>query len=163
MLSSSSPQKGFTLIELVMVIVLLGILSFGAVSLFASRDAYAGYIAKSQFISSALLAQQVALGMSATNDPVNLVIERDTNDVWNFTLTKASGGLSRTTSQDSSGTSLIIDGVTLTQGASRTFTWDSKANLTDGLNHEIRFAGTSNYRVCLSSSGYAYESQVACP
>ena len=159
----ASTQQGFTLIELVMVIILIGILSYGAVSLFASRDAYAGYSAKSQLISSALLAQQIALGMSATTDPVSLVIQRDTNDVWNFTLNKSSTSLSRTISQASSGTNLIIDGVTLAQGASRTFTWDSKANLSDGSNHEIRFAGASNYRVCLSSSGYAYESQAVCP
>jgi MSHA pilin protein MshC len=158
-------QNGFTLIELVMVIVLIGILSYGSVSLFASRDAYSGYIAKSQLISIALLAQQIAMGMSATVDPVNLVIERDTDDVWNFTLTKTASPLTKpiTSSQESSGSSLIIDGVTLAQGDSKTFIWNSKANLTDGQNHEIRFSGNNNYHVCLSSSGYAYESQVVCP
>ena len=59
-------QSGFTLIELVMVIVLIGILSYGAASLYSSRDGFAGFIAKDQLIASGLLAQQVAMGMSAT-------------------------------------------------------------------------------------------------
>jgi len=155
-------QSGFTLIELVMVIVLIGILSYGASSLYSSRDAFAGYIAKQQLISSALLAQQIAMGMSATNDPVSLSVGLDSDDVWIFTLTKV-GQSATTLTQDSSGGSLVIDSAAITAGASQTFTWNSQASISDGANHEIRFVGTTTHYVCLSSSGYAYESQAACP
>jgi len=163
-------QSGFTLIELVMVIVLIGILSYGASSLFSSRDGFAGFIAKDQLISSALLAQQVALGMSATNDPVSLTVGVelvDGDNLWTFRLTKVNPSGSDFTldpvTQDASGGNLDIDGVAISAGASQTFTWNSQANLSDGANHEIRFTGLRTYRVCLSSSGYAYESQVVCP
>jgi len=158
-------QGGFTLIELVMVIVLISIMSYGAASLFASRDAYSGYIAQDQLISSALLAQQVALGMSATNNPVSLSVGVEAiggKDHWFFDLTKVGEPTIRVT-QEPSGSSLVIDGTTIGSGSSQTFTWDSRANLTSGNNHEIRFSGDMTYRVCLSSSGYAYESTVACP
>lgn len=158
-------QSGFTLIELVMVIVLIGVLSYGAASLYSSRDSFAGFIAKDQLISSGLLAQQVAMGMSgmsATADPVELKVERDTDDIWVFTLTK-SGLPSMITSQDSSGTSISVDGTTLTAGASQTFTWNSNASMSDGANHHVYFVGTNTFRVCFSESGYVYESQVACP
>lgn len=155
-------ESGFTLIELVMVIVLIGIMSYGAASLFSSRGAYSGFIAKDQLISSALLAQQVALGMSATNNPVSLSVGVSGSNQWAFILTKV-GEPSITVTQDPSGASLLIDGVTISSGSSQTFTWDSDANLTSGNNHEIRFVGETSYRVCFSSAGYAYESTAACP
>jgi len=159
---SNKSETGFTLIELVMVIVLIGIMSYGAASLFASRDAYSGFIAKDQLISSALLAQQVALGMSATPNPVSLSVGIDGSDQWAFVLTKV-GEPAITVTQDPSGSSLVIDGVTITTGSSQLFTWDSNANLSSGNNHEVRFVGDTTYRVCFSSAGYAYESTVACP
>jgi len=156
-------QSGFTLIELVMVIVLIGILSYGAASLYSSRDGFAGFIAKDQLISSGLLAQQVAMGMSATANSVSLKVERrSSDDFWVFTLTKV--GLSPVVfSQDSSGSSISVDDTTLSAGASHTFTWNSNASLSDGDNHHVYFVGANTFRVCFSASGYVYESQVACP
>jgi prepilin-type N-terminal cleavage/methylation domain-containing protein len=163
MKNSYKSQAGFTLIELVMVIVLIGVLSYGAASLYSSRDSFAGFIAKDQLISSGLLAQQVAMGMSATADPVALKVERRTSDgFWVFTLTKV--GLSPViASQDASGNSISVDGVTLAAGASHTFTWNSNASLNDGANHHVYFVGTNTFRVCFSASGYVYESQDPCP
>jgi len=155
-----------------MVIVLIGILSYGASSLYSSRDAFAGYIANKQLISSALLAQQIAMGMSAINDPVSLSVGVelvDGDNLWTFRLTKVNPADADSpfepdpVAQDSSGGSLVIDGATIAAGASRTFTWNSQANMSDGANHEIRFVGTTTHTVCLSSSGYVYESQAACP
>ncbi len=146
-----------------MVIVLIGILSFGAASLFSSRDAYAGFIAKDQLISMALLGQQVALGMSADVDPVSLTVAVNSDDQWVFTLNK-SGQTPFVMDQDASDGTLRVDGVSLGSGSSRTFTWNSEASLVSGSNHEIRFdSGGLTSRVCLSSSGYAYESTGACP
>ena len=156
-------QSGFTLIELVMVIVLIGILSYGAVSLYASRDGFAGFIAKGQLVSTGLLAQKVALGMSAVANPVSLQItRRSSDDFWVFTLTKT-GLTPIVSSQDSSSNSIAVDGTTLAAGASHTFTWDSKANLSDGTNHNVSFVGDNTFRVCFSASGYVYQSSVACP
>ncbi len=155
-------QSGFTLVELVMVIVLIGVLSVAATSLFYTRDGYSSFVAQGQVVSSALLAQQVALGMSATNNPVSLTLAVDGAGDWVFTVSKA-GQSPIVVNQDSAGASLLVDGVTLSAGASYTFTWDSGANLTTGSNHEIRFAGSNTHRVCLSSSGYAYASSGACP
>ncbi|MFT6122493.1 MAG: prepilin-type N-terminal cleavage/methylation domain-containing protein, partial [Oleiphilaceae bacterium] len=135
-------QSGFTLIELVMVIVLIGVLSYGAASLYSSRDGFAGFIAKDQLISSGLLAQQVAMGMSATVNPVSLKVERSSDDVWVFTLTKVGVGLSPViSSQDASGNSISVDGTVLTAGASQTFTWNSNASMNDGANHHVYFVG----------------------
>jgi len=146
-----------------MVIVLIGILSYGAASLYSSRDGFAGFIAKDQLIASGLLAQQVAMGMSATANPVSLKVERrSSDDFWVFTLTKV-GHPSVIFSQDASGNSISVDDVILTAGASHTFTWNSNASLSDSTNHHVHFVGTNTFRVCFSASGYVYQSQAACP
>src|SRR3989338_6526784 len=98
-------QTGFTIIELIMVIVLIGILSVGARSLFFSRDSYAGFLARDQLVSAALLAQQQALGMSAINNPVTLVVANTGTD-WTFTVSK-SGALTTYTSTQESGASTL--------------------------------------------------------
>ncbi|MFT6905237.1 MAG: prepilin-type N-terminal cleavage/methylation domain-containing protein [Oleiphilaceae bacterium] len=155
-------QKGFTLIELVMVIVLLGILSVGASGLFSSKSSYAEYIAKEQLIAQGLLAQQIAFGMSATSDPVSLSVARSASGQTSFSLSKV-GQPALTELLDSSLNSPLVDGSALSNGTSVTFTWNSKAGLSDDTNHSVTFVGDKSYRVCFSSFGYVYESSVACP
>tara|TARA_R110001592_G_scaffold363077_1_gene680043 strand:+ start:8337 stop:8825 length:489 start_codon:yes stop_codon:yes gene_type:complete len=155
-------QKGFTLIELVMVIVLLGILSYGATGLFSSKSSYAEYFAKEQLISQGLLAQQIAFGMSATTNPVSLVISRDGAGLTTFSLNKT-GQTALPEILDASLSSPLIDGTALANGASFTFTWNSQGGLSDNTNHSVVFVGDKTYRVCFSSSGYVYGSGVACP
>jgi prepilin-type N-terminal cleavage/methylation domain-containing protein len=160
--ASLRSQQGFTLIELVMVIVLIGILSYGATSLFASKSTYAEFLAKEQLIAQGLLAQQVALGMSATVNPVSLIISRDAAGQTSFSLNKA-GQTALLERLDPALASPLIDGAALVNGSSVTFTWNSDAALADNANHEVRFVGDQTYRVCFSASGYVYESQAACP
>ena len=155
-------SKGFTLIELVMVIVLLGILSYGATSLFASRSSYSEYIAKEQLVSQGLLAQQIAFGMSATSNPVSLVLSRNASGNTSFSLNKA-GQSALIEELDSNLNSPLIDGTALANGTSATFTWNSRAEMSDNLNHSVVFAGDKTFRVCFSASGYVYESGASCP
>lgn len=155
-------QLGFTLVELVMVVVLLGLLSYGGVSLFASRSEYSNFIAKDLLISQALLAQQIALGNSSTVNPVSLTIS-NVSDVWNFGVQKVGSTNPPPVSVESDGNILQVDGVTLGSGSSQTFTWTGDAVLSDGNDHVIRFAGDRTFSVCLSSQGYAYEGSGGCP
>ncbi len=145
-----------------MVIVMIGILSYGATSLFSSKSTYAEYLAKEQLLAQGHLAQQVALGMSATNNPVSLQISRDGSGLTRFRLVKV-GQPALDEQLDPSLSSPLIDGSALANGSSYTFTWNSDAALSDNANHEVRFVGDKTYRVCFSASGYVYESQAACP
>lgn len=158
----SFQQSGFTLVELVMVIVLIGAISVGAASLFFSKGEYTAYIARGQLLSSALLAQQVALGTSATSNPVSLTVAVNGAGDWEFTLNKA-GQPARTQTQESAGGIVRVDGVTLNPGDSRVFTWDSQANLGSGSNRSVRFVAETSSWVCFSSSGYAYVGTGGCP
>ncbi len=157
-----SRQQGFTLIELVMVIVLIGALSVGAGSLFFSKGDYTAFVARGQLLSSALLAQQVALGMSANSNPVSLTVAITAGGDWQFTVNKT-GQPAQVLTQDAAGGSMRVDGVIFSPGDSQVFTWDSEANLTSGTNHSIRFTAETSSWVCLSAAGYAYAGNGSCP
>lgn len=146
-----------------MVIVLLGILSYGATGLFASRSSYSEYIAKEQLVSQGLLAQQIAFGMSATTDPVSLVLSRNASGKTSFSLNKT-GQSALVEELDSNLNSPLIDGAALANGASVSFTWNSRAEMADNANHTVVFAGDKTFQVCFSASGYvyAYESGDPC-
>lgn len=60
-------HQGFTLIELVAVIVLLGIVAVTVAPKFASRDGYTDYAARDQIIAAARLAQQRAMYDQSSN------------------------------------------------------------------------------------------------
>ena len=54
-------QRGFSLIELITVIVLVGILAVYAASRFAGKDVFADHAAQDQIIAAARIAQQRAM------------------------------------------------------------------------------------------------------
>ena len=61
MIMKAPKLSGFTLVELVMVIVLIGVLFVLGVGLFASRSAFSPLLATQQLASATLLVQQAAL------------------------------------------------------------------------------------------------------
>lgn len=65
--NSAPRSSGFTLIELVMVIILIGVLSALGVGLFAGRSAFSPLLATQQLSSATLLAQQAALAGNDSN------------------------------------------------------------------------------------------------
>ncbi len=75
---TSRPPHGFTLVELISVMALLGILSAVAFSHFSSTQSYRSIVLKDQLISIARLAQQAALNRH--NRQVDLELSRP--DDW---------------------------------------------------------------------------------
>jgi len=157
----SAKHHGFTLIELLMVIVLIGVLSVGAQSLFNSKDAYVDYIAKERLIALGLLGQQMALAVSADSVPPSgadaavLSVLR-AGDQVSFRLQKEGVLISQYT-VDSPTPAFTIDAAVLGAGSSVSFSWDRKADMKDGNNHQVTIQGSQTFKVCLSASGYVYE------
>ena len=144
------------MIELIMVIVILGILSVSASSLFSSKNAYVTFIAKDQLISMSLLAQQAALAQQNT---VIVLCVAQSSDEWTFEVRKVNcsdtaANLYVQVSVERGNASLLQNSAAFV--SPQTFTYNTSASLTSGSNVTFSFNGQYNELVCLASSGYAY-------
>lgn len=135
-------HQGFTLVELVMVMILVGILGSVGVGLFASSDIYAPGAARDQFIASALLAQKRALA-HVSGEPVQLSLQADAQQ-WQFQVAQNGITFSERTA-DRKGASLTVS------GGSFPVSFDSRSRT--GGNITLRFGAAV---ACLSSTGFAY-------
>jgi len=134
-------SSGFTLVELVMVIILIGVLSVLGIGLFAGRSAFSPLLATQQLASATLLAQQAALA----GNPANTLTIDVVDDDFTFTVGATTFNLPR------EGTSLNVAG-----GLPFTLTFDSSGAPTSGTNISFTFVGESTFETCLSSLGAVY-------
>ena len=86
---AGSASTGFTLVELITVITLVGILSMVAVPRMVGHDSFGSEEVARSFIGSARLAQQHAL--AHTDEAVQLAVAR-TTDGYDFEITRTAGG-----------------------------------------------------------------------
>lgn len=139
-------SSGFTLVELVMVIILIGVLSALGIGLFAGRSAFSPLLATQQLASATLLAQQAALAGNAAD---TLTIEQGGS---NFRFTVGSGTPDpRVFELPREGTSLSVAG-----GLPLTIGFNSKGAPDSGANLSLTFSGDSTFETCLSSLGAVY-------
>ncbi|MFE8072913.1 type II secretion system protein [Marinobacteraceae bacterium S3BR75-40.1] len=146
-------QQGFTLVELVTVMILIGIVSALGIGLFASKSSYTSLTARDLLLSTALLAQQRALSNPDSANAVTLTISQSSGQ-WTFSLAQgATWSTARTAEKDSSAT-LTIGGTTLANGGSQTLTYSAEADL--GSNTQVVFQSGSSHRLCIASTGFPY-------
>ena len=153
-------QQGFTLIELITVIILLGILSAFAISRFPSSQGYSATIIKNQFIASTRLAQQTSLSRSSPVGNVTLNVSVIGGD-WSLVVAGA-GGASYTAQVDR-GSEQVRFGTNLTAACSALtaaplmISFDGDGNRIPKQNLRVCIDSDIDYELCISPSGYAYE------
>lgn len=144
-IKTASLSSGFTLVELIMVLVLIGILSALGIGLFAGRSAFSPLLAQQQLASSVFLAQQAGLAGNGANA---LTVTQAADD-FVFAI-RDSGATVQEFRIARAGTSLSSPGVSFP------ITFNSNGSPDTSGNAEFTFSGDSTYIVCLSSLGAVY-------
>jgi|TARA_B110001454_G_scaffold29420_1_gene28762 MSHA pilin protein MshC len=153
-------QQGFTLIELITVIILLGILSTFAISRFPQKQGYSTAIIKNQLLASARLAQQTSLSRSSSIDNLIFNVFENSGD-WNFVISDGAGTsyeakIERGSEQIRFGTNLTAACSSLST-APFTVIFDGDGNRIPSQNLRICIDSATDFELCISPSGYAYE------
>lgn len=164
------PQQGFTLIELITVIILLGILSAFAVSRFSSSQSYSTAVIKNQLIASIRLAQQTAMSRTSVNSAssvgqTQLQITGDT-DNWFLNITSGPINYNAQVERDNeqvrygTNTSVSCSALTASTSTPLVLTFNGDGNRVPATALRIcvdRPSSAADIELCISPSGYAYE------
>lgn len=142
----SSRMSGFTLVELVVVVILIGALSAIVIGLSTNRSAFSPLLATQQLASATLLAQQAALA----GNPANALTIEQTTDNFRFTVGPATAN-PRVFEIARAGTSLSVPGT-----LPLTLNFNADGAPSTGANLNLTFSGDSTFQTCLSSRGAVY-------
>ncbi|MEC9256531.1 MAG: type II secretion system protein [Pseudomonadota bacterium] len=145
-------QRGFTLVEMIMVITLIAIISIGASSLFLNTDRYTTIAAREQLVATAVLAQRRALANAIAATPVNLTISQTSSD-WLYSVSQGTTTFG-TKEAPRSGAELAVNGASLSDGGSVTINFDTNAET--GAATQFVFSAGNSHSLCISASGFAY-------
>ncbi len=160
--------KGFTLIELIIVIILLSIVSALGIGLLSGTDGYAPRVASDQWLSGLRLSQRLALlrqdasnlltlNITQSSDAWSMSINQGTNELNRFDIDRNRINMHSSNSDFASACDVLpqstfpmafyLNGYGNQVNASRTQL---------SVNQRLCFVGTQSIELCISPSGYAY-------
>lgn len=135
--------RGFTLVELVTIIILIGVLSALGIGLFVRSSSFSPLLATQQLESATLLAQQAALAGNISHNTLSVT---SASDEFVFTV-----GSREPFRLQAGNTSLSVTGATFP------ISFDHFGRpKTSGNEVQFTFSGESTYRICLSPLGAVY-------
>lgn len=152
-------ESGFTLVELVMVILIIAILSAFAISRTSDQQGYSTTIVKNQFIASARQAQQTALSRASSGN-VSLTVSLSSGE-WSFQV--AGGGGDQHIISLEQGSERIRFGTNFSaacsalSGSTLSVQFDGDGNRDPSENLRVCIDSTPDIEMCISPAGYAYE------
>lgn len=161
--------KGFTLIELIVVIILISILSAVGIGLFSSSDQYSARLASDRWLAGLRLAQRLSLQKQNASNLVVMTVTSG-SDSWGFSIDQAGINLSDfeiekeqldiriSTSSFSAACSTLP-----VMSFPNTFNFNGYGDLVsatrvqESTNTRLCFIGAQTMDLCISPSGYTYE------
>lgn len=145
MRGATQQQSGFTLFELIMMIVLLGILAVSATALFPRSNPYASMAARDQLISAARFAQQTAMNRGPDVNVTLVLSATSYQVVVDGSAIELPGG--GTTAELPNGTSV----------SPGTVAYNSLGSVSVGAgSYTISVSGEADRSLTIEGSGYAH-------
>ena len=165
-------QKGFSIVEVVVAIVLVGIVASLAMSRFLGSNTFNPVAIQGQIVSLVRAAQQSAMGrqdvtvtLTPNGDTLNLTLEEVNGDVESIDLNMQGISLSGDVNEtDSCGTT--AGATAITNGNPLILNFGSLGDLEDSgfgagttVESAVRICVNNDptYSVCVSPAGFAYE------
>ncbi|MEZ9190752.1 prepilin-type N-terminal cleavage/methylation domain-containing protein [Vibrio sp. 10N.286.52.F8] len=159
-MDNSPPPKGFTLVELIIVIIILGIVSTFAASRFVGTSSFSTFTAQEQTISviRQIQVNRMQSNVSAANDSFRLAI--NSNCLGSVTACSLNLSNSAQKSQaDARSDYVRISDITFSP-ANTVIDFDLLGNpsVSAGVNITINSTSSNNSaQVCINSQGYVRE------
>jgi len=146
---------GFSLVELILVMVLIGAISVIGLGLFVRGSVFSPLIVSQQLASATLLAQQAALA----GNPSNSVTIRQTSNAFEFEAADSLFSIRR------EGASMAYQeagqsGLAAIPGGGLTINFDPMGRLAGPFREkslQFQISGDSDFTLCLSSLGAVYQ------
>lgn len=139
------PQKGFSLVELIAVIIVLGVISVVVLPRFANSDSAAVQSARDQALAALFTAQQIAMARASDDNPIRVTVTADRLNVTeDGSPVTATGGTYPL---------VLPEGVSISAGTG-SYTYDKLGRTQSGQIVLSRGATSATIRV--EASGYAY-------
>lgn len=159
-------NSGFTLVELVAVLMLLGILGAAVFSRLPDTNSYQLALARDNLVTSLRLSQRTALSQHASS--IHWQVSRVTADTWQYGIYIADA--ERFSEQVTADMSLTYQGnassgrynETLAVGETLVLAFDALGNLTtldDGTEYALTSSvslSVATKQICVALSGYTY-------
>jgi len=146
-------NSGFTLIELIVILVLVGVLAATILPRLSLRSSYDERVFKDELINIARFAQQLAM-MRGRGYTVRLQIDNNNN---RYGIETRLGAAAYTWFIHPDGSNFPINypsGIS-TSPASITISYDALGNVVSGTNQTITITGSGVDLICIEASGLA--------
>lgn len=141
----SGVNRGFSLIELIAVLVVLGVISIVATSRFSNTDVAAVQSARDQALTAFFSAQQLAMARASDTNPIQVTVTANSLNVTE------SG--SSVTATGSSYPITLPQGVAIT-GGTGSYSFDKLGRTSEG--QLVIARGSTSATINVEASGYAY-------
>jgi len=146
-------NSGFTLIELIVILVLVGVLSAYILPRLSLRSTFDDRVFKDELINIAHFAQQLAM-MRGRGYTVRLVID-NSNSRYGIETRLGAGSYSWFNHPDGNSFPINYPSGISTSPGSITITYDALGNVVGSTTQTVAISGIASDNICLEASGFA--------